>query len=722
MAAGVEARGVSYRDAAGQLLLGDLTLRIAPGAYAVVFGENGAGKTTFTYLLNGLIPYFFGGDLVGEIRIDGLDPRRLGPAALFHRVGLVLQNADAQLFGSTVAADLAFGLENLGLAPAAIAARIGAAAAALGIEGLLARPPESLSGGERRLAAVASVLVLEPDLLVLDEPFADLDWVFRRRLEEILADVHWQGRTVVVLEHREGAFLEDAEALAVFERGTCTFSGAAREARRLLAAKGLLPAYPPRPPATSNPAEAPRLSAADLWVELEGAPVLCGVSLALRAGEVVALVGRNGAGKSSLLRALAGLLRPAQGAVRLGAEELSSLSPRQRARRIGICFQNPNDQFFKPTVREELEVGHRLRGQDPPAAIAELWPGLEALLARSPYRLSEGEKKAVAIAAVLAADPAVLLLDEPTVSQDARGKEALAGQIAGLARRGVAVLVATHDLSFAAAVAHRAILLEGGRIRGEGTVEEIARGLGAEPPGPAATPPASAARPRRGRPLHPFAGLFLLAAGLAALFTAREPFLQAGVAAWAALLLLRGAARPAAGASFLRRAIGMFVLAGAGSLLFFGAAEAGALLLRLTGLLALSAACLGPLSPEELAAALRTLRVPEGVGFLLTAGLRYVPRIEKTLRSVRDAQQARGIDLRLSPRNLGRLTALFVPLLVQGLRLADELALAMKARGVLSPRRRPAALAPFTIRDAAFLAAASAPFVALIAWQLCAGG
>lgn len=722
MAAGIEARGVCYRDAAGQPLLGDLTLRVAPGAYAVVFGENGSGKTTFTYLLNGLIPHFFGGDLEGGLRIDGLDPGRLGPAELFHRVGLVFQNADAQLFGSTVAADLAFGLENLGLAPAVVAARIGAAAAALGIEGLLSRPPEALSGGERRLAAVASVLVLEPELLVLDEPFADLDWVFRRRLEGILAGVHRAGRTVVVLEHREGAFLEDAETLAVFERGTCTWSGSARDARRRLAERGLLPVYPPRSPARARPGETPLLSAADLWVELEGTPVVRGVSLALRRGEVVALVGRNGAGKSSLLRALAGLLRPAQGAVRFGAGELASLSPRERARRIGLCFQNPNDQFFRSTVREELEVGLRLRGETPPAAIAELWPGLEALLERSPYRLSEGEKKAAAIAAVLAADPAVLLLDEPTVSQDARGKEALAERIAELARRGVAVLVATHDLAFAAAVAHRAVLLEEGRIRAEGTLEEIARGLGPEDPAPPAQPASPAVPPRRARPLHPFSGLSLLAAGLAALFTARDPFQQAGVAAWAVLLLLGGAGRPEAGVALLRRAIGMFVLAGAGSLLFFGAAEAGALLLRLAGLLALSAACLGPLAPEELAAALRTLRVPEGVGFLLTAGLRYVPRIEKTVRAVRDAQQARGIDLRLRPRNLGRLTALFVPLLVQGLRLADELALAMEARGVSSPRRRPAALPPFRTRDASFLAFASAPFVALIAWRLLAGG
>ncbi|MEJ5357178.1 MAG: ATP-binding cassette domain-containing protein [Desulfobacterales bacterium] len=724
MAAGVEARGIAYRDGSGELLLRDLTLRVDPGTYAVVFGENGAGKSTFAYLLSGLIPHFFGGDLQGEIRLNGLDPRRLGPAELFHRVGLVLQNTDAQLFGSTVEADLAFGLQNLGLSPTVAASRIAAAARDLGIEHLLWRPPEALSGGERRLAAIASVRVLDPEVLVLDEPFADLDWVFRGRVERLLAELHAGGRTVLVLEHREGAFLEDAEVLLVFEQGSCTASGPAREARRQLAAKGLLPSYPPRPPGGGATGE-PLLSAEGLRADLGGATILSSVSLALRAGEVVALVGRNGAGKSSLLRVLAGIARPTAGRVRIGGEDLFRFPPRERALRVGICFQNPNDQFFRATVREELEVGFRLRGKGPvdDASAAACWPGIEAILDRSPHRLSEGGKKQAAIAAVLAAEPAVLLLDEPTVSQDARGKEALARRIGDLARRGAAVLVATHDLSFAAAVAHRAILLERGKVQAEGTVEEIAARLtpaaaaGEGTGGP--TPPAP--RPA-GRELHPFAGLALLAAGLVALLTAREAVTQAGVAAWAAALLVFGTGGPAQGAAVLRRSGGVLLLAAAGGLLFFGPAEAGFLLLRLVGLLSVSAACLGALSPEALAAALHRLRVPEGVGFLLTAGMRYVPRIENALRAIRDAQQARGIDLRLRPGNLARLTALFVPLLVQGLRLADELALAMEARGISSPRRRPPELPRFSRRDGLLLAGGLLPLLALAAREFFAGG
>ncbi len=723
MAAGVEARGISYRDASGELLLGDLTLRIDAGAYAVVFGENGAGKSTFTYLLNGLIPHFFGGDLKGELRLNGLDPRRLGPAELFHRVGLVFQNTDAQLFGSTVEADLAFGLRNLGLAPAPASARIALAARALGIEPLLSRSPEALSGGERRLAAIASVLVLEPDILVLDEPFADLDWVFRGRVERLLCELHRQGRTVIVLEHREGGFLEDAEALLIFEKGSCTFSGSAREARRRLLQKGLLPVYPPRPPGRGA-AGVPFFSAEGLRVDLGGATILSSVSVALRPGEVVALVGRNGAGKSSLIRVLAGIARPTEGRVQMDGQDLFRLSPRERARKLGVCFQNPNDQFFKATVREELEVGFRLRGKGSLTAssAAVCWPGIERILERSPYRLSEGEKKQAAIAAVLAAEPAVLLLDEPTVSQDARGKQALAGRLGELARRGVAVLVATHDLSFAAAVAHRAILLEGGKIRAEGTVEEIAGKRSSDPAGEGAgVPVRPTPRPAEGG-VHPFAGLALLAAGLTAILSAREPFTQVGVAAWAATLLLFGTGSPAKGIALLRRSAGVLLLTAAGGLLFFGLAETGVLLLRLLGLLSVSAACLGSLSAEALAAALQKLCVPEGVGFLLTAGSRYVPRIESALRAIRDAQRARGIDLRFRLRNLGRLTALFVPLLIQGLRLADELALAMEARGVSSSRRRPPVLPRFRLRDGLLLAGGLLFLSALIGREMLAGG
>ena len=210
--------------------------------------------------MNSLIPHFFGGSLQGLVLVDGLNTREHATADLFPRVGLVLQNPDAQLFSSTVADESAFGLESLGLPAPQIEERIRATAASLGIENLLGRSPETLSGGEQRIVAIASVLVMDPPLLVLDEPFANLDWTFVRRVRSLLADLHRRGKTVIVIEHRTGDFLQDATRLAVFDSGRCSHIGPAAAFRRILEERRLIPVYP----ALSSPAvsqtDAPVLS------------------------------------------------------------------------------------------------------------------------------------------------------------------------------------------------------------------------------------------------------------------------------------------------------------------------------------------------------------------------------------------------------------------------------------------------------------------------------
>ncbi|MDO8944141.1 MAG: ABC transporter ATP-binding protein, partial [Desulfobacterales bacterium] len=395
MAAAVRLERVCYRYPGGDWVLQDLELCLDAGEYAVVFGANGSGKSSFAYLLNGLIPHFFGGSLQGLVQVDVLGTREHATADLFHRVGLVLQNPDAQLFSSTVADELAFGLESLGLPAPQIEERIRATAASLGIENLLGRSPETLSGGEQRIVAIASVLVMDPPLLVLDEPFANLDWTFVRRVRSLLADLHRRGKTVIVIEHRAGDFLQDATRLAVFDSGRCSHIGPAAAFRRILEERRLIPFYP----ALSSPAvsqtDAPVLAIEHLGFSIGDKKILEDVSFALRPGEVVALVGKNGAGKSTLVRHLIGLLKPLSGDVRLHGRSIRSQAPSELARRIGVCFQNPNDQFFKTTVRDELEVGLRRRGGTAGDGIGELCRRfrLGGLLDRSPYRLSEGEKK-----------------------------------------------------------------------------------------------------------------------------------------------------------------------------------------------------------------------------------------------------------------------------------------------------------------------------------------
>ena len=718
MAAAVRLERVCYRYPGSDRVLQDLELGIDAGEYAVVFGANGSGKSSFAYLLNGLIPHFFGGSLQGLVQVGALSTRDCATADLFHQVGLVLQNPDAQLFSSTVADELAFGLESLGLPAPRIEERILATAAALGIETLLGRSPETLSGGEQRLAAIASVLVMDPPLVVLDEPFANLDWAFAQRVRSLLADLHRRGKTVIVIEHRTGDFLQDATRLAVFDNGRCAHNGPAAAFRHTLAERRLIPAYPALSFPAVSQTVAPVLSIEHLGFSIGKKKILEDVSFALRPGEVVALVGRNGAGKSTLVRHLIGLLKPLSGDVRLHGRSIRDQAPSELARRIGICFQNPNDQFFKTTVRDELAVGLRRRGVAADEGIGELCRRfrLDDLLDRSPYRLSEGEKKQVAISAVLAMDPEVLVLDEPTVSQDAAGKEALAAWIGELAGLGIAVLVATHDLDFAAACAARWVLLDEGRVRGDGAAADITRLMGAETPEPSHPPTGGngiASRPARSS-FSPLTRLVLLLAGVGAVLASHSTGTLAAEAAGVAVLLLSSRERQLRSLRLMGPMVALVFVLG---LVFFDLETALSLALRVFSLLGISAVCFASLRPEEVGASLAQLKIPPGPAFMLTAGLRYVPLIEQKIRSIRDAQQARGIDLRPRLANVGNWMALLLPLLVQCFLLADELALAMEARGFSGKRRtlrRPARLG---FRDWAVMAAAFCALLLLVYWE-----
>jgi energy-coupling factor transporter ATP-binding protein EcfA2/energy-coupling factor transporter transmembrane protein EcfT len=465
--------------------------------------------------------------------------------------------------------------------------------------------------------------------------------------------------------------------------------------------------------------EAPVVLAVEgLCAGVRGRRVLEDVSFALRRGEVAALVGRNGAGKSTLLRHIAGLLAPCAGRVRLPESRRPRGRPSPPAAAVGLSFQDPNDQFFKPTVREELAAGLG-RGTVASGAIDGLASrlGLAPLLDRPPCALSEGEKKLVAVASVLAMEPAALLLDEPTASLDAAGKEALATLVAVEARRGTAVLIATHDLDFARACAGRWLLLDGGRLKADGAAAEIHRLLeadaaaaGGDQGRAAAAPPPAA--PRR---LHPAAWLALLAVGIAAVASARslavlgsQTLAVAGAWLWAA--------RAGRRVLPLRRLGAMAALVSAVGLLFFGFEPALWLLLRLGCLLGLAALCLGGMAPEEAAAALTTLGFPSSAAFLLTAGMRFVPLIEEQIRTIRDAQRARGIDLRPRAGNLRRWAALLLPLFSQCFILADQLALAVETRGGVG-RAGPPAAGRLAIRDWAAIAAAASAAALLFAWE-----
>ncbi len=503
----IENLGYAYPQQDRRRVLDGVNLQIGPREYLLICGASGSGKSTLCRTFNGLIPHFYEGVLTGSVRVAGRETAGESVAALFDRVGMVFQNPETQLFSRTVEREIAFGLESLGLGREAISARISQVAERLGIAHLLARSPHALSGGEQQLVSVAAILALQPQIIVLDEPYANLDPANVKRLRAVLADIHRGGTGVVVSEHRLSQTAADARRMIVLFNGRIVLDGppgdilgqdigaygleaplAARISKRLrlapvaldLAALGdQLPAVPDDLAPHSLPAQPPRspvvLAFEDLYCEKDRKAILKDIRFALHRGECLAVVGANGAGKTTLLKHANGLFRPSQGRVMVDGHDAARFKVSQLAKFIGVAFQNPNSQFFKLTVWEEIVVGaHALDCYDE-AWVRELVGlfRLESLLSRAPYRLSEGEKKRVAFAAALAARPLVLAMDEPTAGQDFFFRSALEKLLHRMCAAGQAVLLVTQDLSFAERCAHRWLLMAEGRIVADGRPQTV---------------------------------------------------------------------------------------------------------------------------------------------------------------------------------------------------------------------------------------------------------
>ncbi len=518
----------------------DVDLRIAPGELVLLAGASGSGKSTLLHAACGLAPHHTGGTLAGHVVVAGTDTRDARPGALARSVGTVLQDPETQVVLNGVRSELSLPLELRGAPPATIARAVEEVALALGIERLLDRSVHALSGGELQRVALGAALAAGGTgrdavrLLLLDEPTSQLDpvagdellWLLRRLAEE-------QGIAAIVAEHRLDRCLHHVDRVVVLDAGRVAWDGTpvafldwaavhAPEllppAARLFALAGRTPlplgvrtarealdgeplgsagvapgsAEPgvghapepalagtapaggagPRPVPDQERAargggllrrrlrrgrtvDAPAAVAAEgLWLELpDGPAVLRGVDLRIAPGERVALLGRNGAGKSTLLRTLAGLHDPTRGRIARGG-------------RIGLLAQRPGDHLLHDRVADEAD----------PAALERA--GVAHLADRHPGDLSGGERQRVALAVALggAERPALVALDEPTRGMDGAARRRLGSHLDALAAEDVAILVATHDVEFAAEVADRALLLIDGRVAADGPAEEVLSG------------------------------------------------------------------------------------------------------------------------------------------------------------------------------------------------------------------------------------------------------
>ena len=499
----------TYPEQAAPALQG-VEWEIAAGEFVLICGTSGSGKSTLLRCLNGLVPHFSGGHFGGVARIFGQDTRLVGPQALSLEVGFVFQDPEAQQITTRVDDELAFGLEQRGIAASIMRKRVEEVLDLLGIAHLRRREMAKLSGGERQRVAVAAVLAVQPRLLVLDEPTSQLDpWGAEEVMTALTRLNEDLGLTVVIAEHRLERVLGHADTIrALATRGGRDLSGAPGEVvpyldpallppvvqvglarqwsplpltikagRKQLARDSALAslAISPVPPASAG--GEPRVVLDRVVAGFGEAPVLEAVSLTVQPGEVLALMGRNGSGKTTLLRLIMGLHRPQAGRVLVDGRDVARLDPAEMAAIVGYVPQNPGAILFAETLAAELAftLRHHPRSrQDPAALLARL--GLATHAATDPRDLSGGERQRAALAAILVGDPAVLLLDEPTRGMDGVQKQRLGALVAELAAAGRSVMLATHDVELVASVATRVALLGGGRIVAVGTPRQVLAG------------------------------------------------------------------------------------------------------------------------------------------------------------------------------------------------------------------------------------------------------
>lgn len=520
--AGASVRYPGRREAS----LADIDLVVDPGERVGVTGRTGAGKSTLAFLASGFMPRVVRATVTGEATIGDVPATTTDPAALLGRVGIVFSTPANQLSASkqTVREELAFGLENLGVERDEMDARIGAIVDRLGIAHLVEREPFALSGGEQQRVAIASIVAMGTRVLVLDEPTAQLDPAGTAEVGDLLDELARDGTAILCVEHdptilgrMDRVLLLDAGRMVGVDRPGITLGStmagsvglpsptivrlaevagvdagsafdieavaAGLRARRgpsgtaVLLADGDAPATPRWSPVRER--SSVRLEVAGVAYRYpSGVEAVSGVSLRFEPGQAVAILGQNGSGKTTLVKHLNGLLRPDAGEVRVDGRATARDRVDQLAAIVGFVFQNPDDQLFERSVEREVGFGPRNLGFDPAlidrlVEVAMSATGLTEDRTTNPYDLDLSRRKLVALASVLAMDPAVLVLDEPTTGQDPEGIERIAAVAGAWRDAGRTVIAITHDMEFAAANFDRVVLMRSGQIIADGPPDDV---------------------------------------------------------------------------------------------------------------------------------------------------------------------------------------------------------------------------------------------------------
>lgn len=507
-----------------ELALKGVSFTVSQGEFIGIVGANKAGKSTLTQALAGLVPQFYKGAYGGKVIVDGKETDKTPVSEICKSVGLVFQNPFNQLSGAkdNVYEEIAFGLQNLGVAPEEMKKRADAAMELLDISQYRDKNPFDLSGGQMQRVAIASILVMEPKVLVLDEPTSQLDPAGTEEVFKAVLRLAKTGKTIIMVEQKmeklaaycSRILLMDSGTVAAFDTPGRIFS---RDDLEKIGVQA--PVYTrlarahawcideeggKRYPVTPEEMKIFREPLTALIKGMDRANVIhktgntvfdiknLDFSYDKKAGahrviqglnrtldsRPTAIVGQNGAGKTTLVKLLKGLLRPVGGNVYYNGSDISGMTVASLAGEVGYIFQSPDDQIFKSRVLDEVMFGPLNIGMDKAAAKQKACQalkmvGLEDAADKNPYDLELAERKMVAVASVVSMDTKVIIFDEPTIAQDYAGKETMKRIIGELAGQGKLVIAVLHDMDFVAECFGRVIVMAHGRVLADGTVDEV---------------------------------------------------------------------------------------------------------------------------------------------------------------------------------------------------------------------------------------------------------
>ncbi len=509
----IEFSGFGFQyNAQSEPTLYDIDLSIKQGEKVLIAGPSGSGKSTLAHCINGLIPFSTLGEMTGSLKLLGKETRELSLFEISKTVGTVLQDSDAQFVGLTVAEDIAFALENDCVEHGELLTRVAQAAADVEVASVLSHAPHELSGGQKQRVSLAGVMVDDVSVLLFDEPLANLDPATGKQAIELIDDIHKKtGATIIIIEHRiEDVLHRDVDRVVLVSEGRIAADLHPSEllCGDLLAKTGLreplyitmlkyagvtlTPDMQPqhiesiklsdeniakvqqwfdKTPSAAAQEEKPVLFQAEhvKFTYPNGKEALHDINFTLHKGEIMCIAGQNGAGKSTFSKLICGFETPQEGTLTLGGADLTSLSIKERAEHIGYVMQNPNQMISKNMIADEVGLALVLDGASPETIREKVEASLR-ICGLYPFRnwpvsaLSFGQKKRVTVASILAMNPEIILLDEPTAGQDFRHYTEIMEFLLELNRQGVTIVMITHDMHLMLEYAPRAVVFADGNI------------------------------------------------------------------------------------------------------------------------------------------------------------------------------------------------------------------------------------------------------------------